>query len=88
MNTIVYDNVKLRAKGQITLPRKFKEILGVDDGDTVTLIADETGNVYMANTTFYALKYMQDVMKGQAKKAGITSDDDVNALLAEVRATE
>ena len=85
MDTVVYDNVKLRARGQITLPKKFKEILGVEEGDTVTLIADKQGNVYMANTTFYALKYMQDVMQGQAEKAGITSDEDINALLAEVR---
>ena len=42
----------------------------------------------MMNTTVYAMKMLQTAMKGEAEKAGITSDEDVSAMIAEMRAED
>jgi AbrB family looped-hinge helix DNA binding protein len=37
-SNILVENAKVMAKGQITLPKDIREILGVGMGDRVTLI--------------------------------------------------
>ena len=86
METVIVDNAKVLPKGQITIPKDFREALGVDVGDRVTLIkrADE---VVMINAAVYAMKVLQEGMKGEFEKAGIMNDDDVVDLVREVRGT-
>ena len=76
METVIVDNAKVLPKGQITIPKNFREALGVDVGDRVTLIkrADE---VVMMNAAVYAMKVLQEGMKGEFEKAGVMNDDDV-----------
>ena len=84
METVIVDNAKVMAKGQITIPKDFREALGVGVGDKVTLIkrADE---VVMMNAAVYAMKILQEGMKGEFEKAGIMNDDDVMNIVKEVR---
>jgi AbrB family looped-hinge helix DNA binding protein len=87
MEAILVDNAKVMAKGQITLPKDIREALGVQTGDRVTLIRRDD-QVIMMNSALYAMKMLQTAMNGEAEKAGIASDEDVSAMIAEMRAEE
>lgn len=78
------DNAKVMSKGQVTIPKDIRKILGVETGDRVSFIVE--GNVVrIVNSAVYAMQLLQKEMQGEAERAGITSDDDVMALVKEVR---
>ncbi|MDR0355333.1 MAG: AbrB/MazE/SpoVT family DNA-binding domain-containing protein [Deltaproteobacteria bacterium] len=84
MNNMLVKNLKVMAKGQITLPKEIREALGVGVGGHVTLIC--RGNqVIMMNALIYAMNMLQEAMKGEFEKAGLMSEDDVMDLVKEVR---
>jgi AbrB family looped-hinge helix DNA binding protein len=87
MESILVDNAKVMAKGQITLPKSIRTALGLDTGDRVTLIK-QNDQVIMMNSAVYAMKMLQTAMAGEAEKAGLYSDDDVTAMIMEMRAEE
>jgi len=87
MENILVDNAKVMAKGQITLPKDIRDALGVQTGDRVTLIRKDD-QVIMMNAAIYAMKMLQTAMEGEAEKAGIRSDEDVSAMIAEMRAED
>jgi len=87
MENIIVDNAKVMAKGQITLPKDIREALGVRTGDRVTLIR-QNDQVIMMNAAVYAMKMLQTSMAGEAEKASIKSDEEVLALLSEMRSDE
>jgi len=78
------DNAKVMAKGQITIPKDIREILGVASGDRVTFIV-EGNTVRLINSAVYAMQVLQKEMKGEAERAGLYSDDDITALVKELR---
>lgn len=84
MENVLVDNAKVMAKGQITLPKDIRNALGVQTGDRVTLIR-KGDQVIMMNAAVYAMKMLQTAMEGEAEKAGIKSDEDVTAIIAEMR---
>ena len=42
MPTTFTDNAKVMSKGQVTIPKEVREVLGVQSGDKVTFIVDGT----------------------------------------------
>lgn len=82
-NTFV-DNAKVMAKGQVTIPKDIREVLGVASGDRITFIA-EGNTVRIVNSAVYAMQVLQKEMAGEAERTGLTSDDDVMALVKELR---
>lgn len=82
-NTFV-DNAKVMAKGQITIPKDIREVLGVASGDRITFIV-EGNTVRIVNSAVYAMQVLQKEMAKEAECAGITSDDDVMSLVKELR---
>lgn len=82
-NTFV-DNAKVMAKGQVTIPKDVREVLGVTSGDRVTFIV-EGNTVRIVNSAVYAMQVLQKEMAGEAERVGLTSDDDVMALVKELR---
>lgn len=82
-NTFV-DNAKVMAKGQVTIPKDIREVLGVASGDRITFIV-EGNTVRIVNSAVYAMQVLQKEMTGEAERAGLTSDDDVMALVKELR---
>lgn len=78
------DSAKVMAKGQITIPKDVREILGVANGDRVTFIV-EGRTVRMVNSAVYAMQVLQKEMAGEAERAGLNSDEDVMALVKEIR---
>ena len=81
---VFMDNAKVMAKGQITIPKDVRDVLGVSSGDRVTFIV-EGPSVRMVNSAVYAMQMLQQDMAGEAARAGLTSEDDVNALIREMR---
>jgi len=82
-NTFV-DNAKIMAKGQVTIPKDIRKVLGVASGDRITFIVD--GNtVRIVNSAVYAMQVLQREMAGEAERTGLTSDDDIMALVKELR---
>lgn len=87
MNSILVENAKVMAKGQITLPKDIRDALGVTPGDRVILIRQDD-QVIMMNSAVYAIKMLQSSMVGEAEKAGLHSDEDVAALIMEMHSEE
>ena len=73
--------------GQIVIPKAVREALGVSSGDRVTFIV-QGNNVRIANSAVYAMQQLQQDMAGEAERAGLISEDDVLALVKELRTHE
>ena len=82
-NTFV-DNAKVMAKGQVTIPKDIRKILGVTSGDRISFIV-EGNTVCIVNSAVYAMQVLQQEMAGEAERAGLTSDEDIMAMVKELR---
>lgn len=81
------DNAKVMSKGQVTIPKDIRTVLGLDQGSRVTFIVRD-GNVQMVNSAVYAMKMLQAEMNGEAEKTNIRSEEDVNALVKSIRSED
>ena len=82
-NTFI-DNAKVMAKGQITIPKDIRNILGVSNGDRVTFVVE--GNVVrIINSAVYAMQVLQNEMRGEAERTGLIADEEVMALVRDLR---
>ncbi len=81
------DNAKVMTKGQITIPKDVREVLGVSCGDRVSFIV-EGNTVRIVNSAVYAMQLLQSEMMGEAERAGIKSDDDVMKLVKGLRSED
>lgn len=78
------DNAKVMAKGQVTIPKDVRKVLGVSSGDRVTFIV-ENDTVRIINSAIYAMQMLQSQMSGEAERSDLTSDDSVTALVKDLR---
>ena len=69
------DDAKVMSKGQVTIPKDVREVLGVGNGDRVTFVVDH-GKVTVVNSAIFAMKYLQEQLKGEAEKLGLESEQD------------
>ena len=83
--TTFIDNAKVMSKGQVTIPKDVREILGISSGDRVTFVV-VNGSVRLINSAVYAMQMLQAQMAGEAENSGLTSDEAVMDLVKEVRA--
>lgn len=81
---VFVDNAKVMAKGQVTIPKDVREVLGVASGDHISFIV-EGDNVRIVNSAVYAMQMLQSEMAGEAERTGLTSDRKVIALVKELR---
>ncbi|MCC8050281.1 MAG: AbrB/MazE/SpoVT family DNA-binding domain-containing protein [Clostridiales bacterium] len=84
--TLVND-ARVMSKGQVTIPKNIRSALGVSTGDRVTFIVED-GSVRVVNSAVYAMKKLQQQMKGEAEKAGFLSEEDVAAWITASRREE
>lgn len=82
--TVFIDNAKVMAKGQVTIPKDVRNVLGVSNGDRVSFIVD-SNTVRIVNSAVYAMQVLQQEMKGESGKAGLETDEDVANLISEMR---
>jgi hypothetical protein len=84
VNNTFIDNAKVMSKGQVTIPKDIREILGVSCGDRITFIV-ENGSVRLINSAVYAMQILQAQMADEAEKTGLNSDDAVMDMVKEIR---
>lgn len=83
MNTFI-DNAKVMAKGQVTIPKDVRKVLGVNNGDRITFIVDN-GNVKVVNSAVYAMEVFQKEMRNEASKSDLKNDEDIVKLVKDIR---
>ncbi len=64
---------KIISNGQIVIPEEIRKLLC---RDSVSFIVNEN-QVILENSSISALKKIQEDFKGEAKKAGIQNEEDV-----------
>ena len=84
INNTFIDNAKIMSKGQVTIPKDIREILGVSCGDRIPFIV-ENGNVRLINSAVYAMQILQAQMAGEAEKIGLNTEDAVIDMVKEIR---
>lgn len=78
------EQAKVMSKGQITLPQEIRKLLGLNVGDRVSFIVNGD-QVILANSAICALKLIQKEFEGEAQKAGLYNEEDVEKLIEENR---
>lgn len=76
---------KVSANGQITVPVEIRRALKLKEGDKVLFYRNANGEVTINNASATALLKVQAAMSGAAEEAGLYTEDDVQALVDEVR---
>lgn len=88
MDAVAFVNdARVMSKGQVTIPKNVRAALGIDTGDRVTFIVDGP-NVRVVNSAVYSLMKLQEQMTGEAKKAGLMTEEDVANWITESRREE
>ncbi len=76
---------KVSANGQITVPVEIRRLLGLRSGDKILFLQKEDGEVVVSNASTQAIYKAQAAFAGAAQMMGITDEEDVQALVDEVR---
>ena len=82
---VFVDNAKVMSKGQVTIPKSVRDVLGVSNGDRVSFVVDGN-NVRIINSAVYAMQILQAQMAGEAERAGLSSEEGVVRLIKDIRA--
>ena len=76
---------KISANGQITIPVEIRRRLGLKSGDKILFFQKPNGEVVINNASAQAIYKAQKAFEGVAEEIGVYTDDDVQALVDEVR---
>lgn len=76
---------KISANGQITLPVEIRRSLGLRSGDKVLFLQNQNGDIILTNASSQAIRKAQTVFSGAAEAMGVSSEDDIQALVDELR---
>lgn len=76
---------KISANGQITLPVEIRRLLGLRSGDKVLFFQKPDGEITLSNASGSAIRKAQAAFAGAAEEMGVRNEDDVQALVDEVR---
>ncbi len=76
---------KISANGQITLPVEIRRSLGLRSGDKVLFLQNQNGDIILTNASSQAIRKAQAAFSGAAEAMGVSSEDDIQALVDELR---
>lgn len=76
---------KISANGQITVPVEIRRKLGLKSGDKILFFQKQNGEIVVSNASAAAIRKAQNAFADAAETMGITSEDDVQMLVDEVR---
>ena len=76
---------KISANGQITVPIEVRRLLRLKSGDKILFYQKPTGEVVLSNASSDAIRKAQMAFVGVADALGIKDEDDVQALVDDVR---
>ncbi len=75
---------RITTKGQITIPKEIRKKLNLKEGDKIIFLEQE-GRIYFENAALVAFNRIQDAMAGEAQKVGLSSPEEMNQLVKEIR---
>ena len=67
------------------MPVEIRRLLGLKSGDKILFYQKQDGEIVMSNASSQAIRKAQAAFTGVAEDMGIYSEDDVQALVDEVR---
>lgn len=76
---------KISANGQITVPAEIRRLLGLKSGDKILFFQKPNGEVVIHNASAQAIQKAQKAFEGIAEQIGVSNEDDIQALVDEVR---
>jgi len=76
---------KISSNGQITVPVEIRRLLGLKSGDKILFFQNHEGEVVLSNASASAIRKAQLAFAGAGEEMGIRSEDDVQALVSELR---
>jgi AbrB family looped-hinge helix DNA binding protein len=76
---------KISANGQITIPAEIRRLLGLKSGDKILFLENSSGEIVINNASAQAIYKAQKAFEGVAEQMGVSNEDDVQALVNEVR---
>ena len=80
----IMELAKITSKGQITLPINIRRNLNLQDGGKVAFV-EKDGTYTLVNPVRLAIDEAQNAFLGLAEELGLKSEEDVVALVKEVR---
>lgn len=86
-NAVFVNDARVMSKGQVTIPKDVRAVLGVESGDRVTFIVDGN-NVRVVNSAVYALMRFQEQMSGEAENVGFLTEEAVAEWITQSRREE
>lgn len=76
---------RVSSNGQITVPAEIRRLLGIKSGDKILFIQNQNGEVTINNASAQAIYKAQKAFEGAAEQMGVKNEDDVQALVDEIR---
>lgn len=76
---------KISANGQITIPMEIRRQLGLKSGDKILFLQKQNGEIVISNASAIAIRKAQAAFSGAAELLSVSSEDDIQALVNEVR---
>ena len=76
---------KISVNGQITVPVEIRRKLGLKSGDKILFLQNQNGEIVISNASAAAVRKAQAAFAGAAEALGVTSEDDIQVLVDEVR---
>lgn len=82
---ITMNLAKISSNGQITVPVEIRRLLGLKSGDKILFFQNKDGDIVINNASAKAIYKAQTAFEGVAEEMDVHSEDDVQALVNEVR---
>ena len=76
---------KISAHGQITVPVEIRRQLGLKSGDKILFLQKQNGEIVVSNASAVAIRKAQAAFAGAAEALGVSGEEDIQALVDEVR---
>lgn len=76
---------KISSNGQITVPVEIRRLLELKTGDKVLFFQNQSGEIVINNASATAIYKAQAAFEGVAEQMGVKNEDDVQALVDQVR---
>jgi AbrB family looped-hinge helix DNA binding protein len=80
----VMEVAKITSRGQVTIPIDIRRKLGVKEGDKI-IFAEDGNRIFVINAAKIAFASMREAFVGEAERLGLTNEQDIVALVDEVR---
>lgn len=81
----VIDIGKVTSKGQVTLPADVRKLMNLGAGDKVLFVRLDDDTIALRSSNLDAIHAAQRDFEGSAESANLQSEDDVVALVKQIR---